>query len=108
MSSPRLTDRELEQQFGRRPTGQPFDYPQELGYICPKEHGGDWLAWSEFKEHIWCYKCKKDYHYALDCQLKRMCWYSDEQWNAFRNSLPMKPIVLDGIRHFFDCEIPHK
>jgi len=107
MSSPTLTDRQLEEEYGRRPAGQPLDYPQELGYICPKGHGGDWLTWSEFNEHIWCYKCKKDYHYTADCQLRRMCWMSDEQWQEFIARLPMKPKILEGIQHFPDCEIPH-
>jgi len=108
MSSPRLTDGELEEQFGRRPEGQAFDYPQELGYRCPKGHTGDWLTWSEFKEHIWCYKCKADYHYALDCKLKRMCWISEGLWNHFVSRLPMKPQIVRGIQHFPNCEIFHK
>jgi len=36
-----MTDEQLEKEYGRRPEGQPFDQPQELGYICPKGHGGD-------------------------------------------------------------------
>lgn len=108
MASITLTDEQLEKEYGRRPEGQPLDYPQELGYICPEGHGGDYLTWSEFKEHIWCYKCKMDYHYAADCQLRRMCWMSDEQWKDFLVALPMKPKVLEGIQHFPNCEIPHK
>lgn len=108
MSSPRLTDSQLKEQFGMRPKGQPLDYPQELGYICPKGHGGDYLTWSEFNEHIWCYKCNMDYHFALDCQLKRMCWMSDDIWNNFVNNLPQRPRVLDGIQHFYDCYIEVK
>lgn len=108
MASPRLTDKQIEKEYGRRQTdAQPLDQPQELGYICPEGHGGDYLAWSEFKEHIWCDKCQKDYHYAVDCQLMRMCWYDDEQWKDFLTRLPMKPKVLEGIQHFPDCEIPH-
>ena len=110
MSSPTLTDEQLEKEYGRRdlPLGAViFDYPQELGYICPKGHG-DYLTWSEFKDHIWCYECHKDYHYATDCQLRRMCWMNDEQWRDFVAGLPMKPKILEGIQHFDDCEIPHR
>ncbi len=109
MSSPTLTDKQLEMEYGRRQSGvQPLDEPQELGYICPKGHSGDYLYWSEFKEHIWCYKCKVDCHYAADCQLRRMCWMTDEQWRDFLKRLPMKPKIIGGIRHFPDCEISHK
>ena len=108
MSSPTLTDEQLEKEYGRRPEGQAVDYPQELGYICPKGHGGDYLTWSEFKEHIWCWECGKDYHYAADCQLKRICWMSDAMWKDFLEKLPMKPKILEGIQHFPDCNIPHK
>ena len=109
MSSPKLTDKQLEKVYGRRQTGvTALDDPQELGYICPKGHGGDYLTWSEFKDHIWCCKCQVDYHYATDCQLKRMWWMSDEQWRVFVAVLPMKPKILEGTQHFFDCKIPHK
>jgi len=108
VSSLTLTDEQLEKEYGRRPEGQPFDGPQELGYICPKGHGGDYLTWSEFNAHIWCYKCERDYHYAADCQLKRTCWMNDEQWKDFLTRLPMKPKVIEGIQHFPDCAVPHK
>lgn len=108
MSSPRLNDAELTKQFGRRDSGQPIDYPQELGYICPKGHGMDYLTWSEFNDHIWCYKCEMDYHYALDCNLKRICWMSEEFWNDFVKRLPIKPKILEGIQHYPDCYIKVK
>lgn len=108
MASPTLTDKQLEKEYGRRPTGgTALDYPCELGYRCPEGHIGDILAWSEFKDHIWCPKCNKDYHYASDCKLMRMCWFDDEQWKEFFARLPMKPGVLEGIQHFPDCTIPH-
>ena len=111
MSSPTLTDDQLEKEYGRRnlPKGSIiFDQPFELGYQCPKGHKGENLVFSEFNDHIWCYECKKDYHYAADCRLKRMCWMSDEQWKDFIARLPMKPRILEGIQHFPDCQIPHK
>uniref|UniRef100_A0A6M3LEB9 Uncharacterized protein n=1 Tax=viral metagenome TaxID=1070528 RepID=A0A6M3LEB9_9ZZZZ len=108
MTSPRLNDLQLNKRFGKRGEGQPFDYPQELGYCCPKGHTGDYLTWSEFKEHIWCFKCKKDYHYAEDCLLKRMCWMGKSQWDSFLKSLPIKPKIIRGTQHFPDCEIPHR
>jgi hypothetical protein len=103
MASPTLTDKELELKYGRRSSGTPIDFPHELGYICPKGHTGDYLDWSEFNDHIWCYQCKLDYHYAHDCHLKRMCWMSDKLWNNFINGLPIKPQILEGIQHFYDC-----
>jgi len=111
MASPTLNDTELEKEYGRRnlPVGSViFDQPGDLGYQCPFGHTGDWLSFSEFKDHIWCYKCKMDYHYAADCQLRRMCWMSDNQWRDFIARLPMKPQVIEGIQHFPDCEIPHE
>ncbi len=111
MGSPTLADEQLAEKYGRRdlPKGAvPFDQPQELGYVCPKGHKGDYLTWSEFNEHIWCYKCENDYHYAEDCKLKRICWMDDKQWSDFLGSLPAKPKVIRGIQHFPDCEIPHK
>ena len=110
MSSPTLTNEQLTKEYGKRdlpPGAVAFDQPQELGYICPKGHGGDWLAWSEFNDHIWCYECEKDYHYATDCLLKRMCWMNDEQWLDFSGRLPIRPQIIKGIQHFPDCKVPH-
>lgn len=64
----KYTNKQLAKKFGKRQTGCcMIDEPQELGYRCPKGHAN--ITWSEFKEHIWCYNCKKDYHYANDCVL---------------------------------------
>ena len=63
-----LREKRLKKKFGmRRADGNPLFEPQELGYRCSKGHS--YITWSEFKEHIWCYECKKDYHYADDCVL---------------------------------------
>lgn len=54
------TDKELTRIFGKRALkGTPLFEPQELGWVCPEGHFS--LAWSEFRRHIWCYVCKKDY-----------------------------------------------
>ena len=104
MSSPRMKDKQLKKKFGMRAVGQSFDQPCELGYQCPKGHIGEDLSWSEFNEHIWCPRCKKDYHYAKDCKLKRMCWMKEHQWLDFLSGLPMKPSIIKGIQHFGDCK----
>jgi len=108
MSSPLLNDEQLEKQYGKRSSGIAIDLPQELGYICPKGHGMDYLTWSEFNEHIWCYECKVDYHYANDCKIKRMCWMSEKFFTDFINRLPIKPQVIEGIQHYPDCYITVK
>ena len=64
----KYTDKELKNKFGlRRVDGIPIFEPQELGYRCPQGHAN--LTFSEFVDHIWCYECKKDFHYADDCVL---------------------------------------
>ena len=70
------TDIELESLFGRRPTdGIPLFGAMELGWVCPIEHD-HYIDWSEFKDHIWCYDCSKDF-FTLLCP-KRMNPYTTE------------------------------
>jgi len=108
MASPVMTDMQLAEKYGRRPVGgTAIDEPTELGYQCPKGHKWDALTWSEFKEHLWCYVCKLDYP-SKDCPKQRVCWMSDEQWEMINKTLPFKPIIIEGIQHFPDCEVPHK
>ena len=67
------TQREIKifKKYGLRECGKiggtPLFEPQELGYRCKKGHS--YITWSEFKEHLWCYVCNKDYHYADECVL---------------------------------------
>jgi hypothetical protein len=43
----------------RRTDCQPFDFPSELGYICPKNKNHR-LEWSEYNGFIWCEDCNLD------------------------------------------------
>lgn len=97
MSNVRMTDEELAAKFGRRPGGgMPVFEPGEFGYHCPNGHTADALAWSEFHQHIWCYTCKQDFHYAQDCHLIQPSWMDETRWKDFVASLPTKPEVKPG------------
>lgn len=89
-----MTKRELriKKRFGMRESGYAIFlfFPQELGYRCPKGHSN--LTFSEFKEHIWCFTCKKDYHYAKDCVLIK------DKFNP--KNLPQQPRIITGITNF--------
>jgi hypothetical protein len=87
MSNDRYTDDELKEKFGMRGGGTALFGPQELGYRCPNGHAD--LTWSEFNEHIWCYKCEKDYHYADDCVLIK------DEFNP--KGLPKQSRIIEGI-----------
>ena len=111
MSSPTLTDEQLAEEYGRRNLPKCaviLDEPSELGYRCPRKHSFGYLTWSEFNDHLWCFACQKDYHYAADCELIKPCWASKKQFNEIVSRLPLKPRIVGGLLHFPDCEIPHK
>lgn len=93
MSNNKYTDKQLESKFGKRfDNGTPLFMPQELGYRCPKGHAN--LQFSEFKDHIWCYDCKKDYHYADDCLLIK------DKYNP--KDLPQKPLMIIGVKNWHE------
>ena len=86
----KFTDKQLRKKYGMRKEGTPLFFPQELGYRCIKGHSN--LDWSEFSEHIWCWVCKKDYHYAIDCVL-----IADE---LNPKDLPKQPRIITGISNW--------
>lgn len=90
----RYTDKQLKKKYGfrlkKREAVQPLDNPAELGYRCPKGHSN--IDWSEFKEHIWCYQCKMDYHYADDCVLIK--------YKHNPKDLPKQPRIITGIANW--------
>ena len=88
----RYNDEELKEKYGIRDMGGiALDAPQELGYRCPKGHAD--LFWSEFIDHIWCYQCKMDYHYAQDCVLTEDHCLSE---------LPQQPRIIKGAKTWFE------
>lgn len=92
MASPRYSDQELERRYSRRPAvGIPLFEPYEFGYHCPCGHTH--LTWSEFQDHLWCYTCEKDYHYAEDCYLVRPERMPDTAWEQFLKSLRKRPPI---------------
>lgn len=85
----RYSDKELKKKYGLRLEGTPLFFPQELGYRCPEGHSD--LAFSEFQEHIWCYKCQKDFHY-VDCILIKDIDNPKD--------LPKQPRIITGISNW--------
>jgi hypothetical protein len=85
-------DRLLEPEaYGKRPTdGMGLFEPQELGYRCPEGHAH--ITWSEFNEHIWCYECEKDFHYAKQCVLV------EDECNP--KNLPEQPRIIKGVKNW--------
>ena len=101
MASPTLTDKQLAEQFGRRPQGIPLFEPYEYGYRCPKGHRGGNITWSEFREHIWCYKCKLDYP-SKDCPIQRPSWMKPKEFKEFVDGLPFKAKILRGVDRYIE------
>jgi len=104
MASPELTDEQLRERYGRRPyavgTVALFE-PYEWGYRCPKGHGGEYITWSEFNEHIWCSKCNLEYLY-YDCTIQQPSWMSKKDFDDFVAGLPTKPKILPGLDRTLD------
>ena len=97
MSSPTMTDEEIAEKYGRRETGAVSLFsPSEQGYRCPQRHRGDYITWSEFNEHIWCYKCELDYP-SKDCPMQRPSWMEPKEFKEFIARLPFRPKVLPGV-----------
>lgn len=96
MANDRMSDDELKETYGLRNEGKSANIlfePQEMGYRCPKGHGsGEGITWSEFKEHIWCYRCEKDYHYAKDCVLV------EDGFNP--KDMPEQPRIIKGLKNW--------
>lgn len=98
MSSPTLTAEKLAEKHGRRSGGQPLFEPFELGYRCPQGHKGECITWSEFNEHIWCFKCQLDYP-SKDCPMQRPGWMKPEDFKRDISKFPFKAKVLPGVDH---------
>jgi len=102
MASPTLTDEQLAEKYGRRVAGAVSLFePFEWGYRCPIGHRGESITWSEFKEHIWCYRCELDYP-SETCPMQRPSWMQPKQFKEFIARLPFKPKVLPGVDHYLE------
>jgi len=80
----------------RRGEGIAIFEPTEMGYLCPEKHRASDLSWSEFKDHIWCCVCEKDYKSA-DCFLQRPYYWTKAEWQTHLKHLPFKAKVLPGL-----------
>ncbi|KKN86951.1 hypothetical protein LCGC14_0262200 [marine sediment metagenome] len=102
MASPTLTDKQLTERYGKRAPGAVSLFaPYEWGYRCPKGHRGENITWSEFKQHIWCYKCQLDYP-SMDCTMQRPSWMEPDEFKSFVAKLPFKPRILPGVDHYIE------
>ena len=63
-------NKRAEKVCGLREGGISIDFPQELGYQCPKNKK-HFLDWSEYKYFLWCEQCNYDYPTPLCCEDKR-------------------------------------
>ena len=97
MPSPKMTDEQLAEHYGRRtPGGQPLFEPFQWGYRCPQGHRGELITWSKFNDHIWCHKCQLDYP-SETCPMQRPSWMDPDEFRAFVSRLPFKPKILPGV-----------
>ena len=87
----------------RRGTACAVFEPSELGYLCPKKHRASNIQWSEFKEHIWCCVCEKDYP-SKDCLLQIPDYWTETDWEKHIKGLPFKANVLPGVLKTEDGE----
>ncbi|MCJ7817016.1 MAG: hypothetical protein MUP55_04125 [Candidatus Aenigmarchaeota archaeon] len=84
-------DSKLVEKYGLRPTNAvSIDYPQEVGYRCPKGHSD--ITWSEYNYHIWCNVCLKDYHSTKECVLVK------DEFNP--PGLKPQPPIITGIKNW--------
>ena len=106
MSNKDYTDEQLKEKYGLRLSGPGIailDAPYELGFFCPKGHGGKLITWSEFKNDIWCYECKVDY-LSFDCPIQRPCWMGKDYWEKWYIKGDHRFIILKGRYHpYSDC-----
>jgi hypothetical protein len=80
----------------KRPVGGiAIDQPGELGYLCPRLHGGPALEWSEWADHLWCYTCGVDWP-SSECPKMRPAGMSDKVWELVNRHLPFTPVILPG------------
>ncbi len=93
----KLTDSQLTSIYGRRITNAVSLFePYELGYRCPRGHRGVCITWSEFKDHIWCYRCKLDYLSGI-CPIQRPSWQSVKDFKSSLSKLPFKTRIIRGV-----------
>lgn len=106
VANDKYTDIELKEKYGLRfPEGRAgtiLDEPFELGFKCPRDHTH--ITWSEFREHVWCYECKMDYHYSI-CPIQRPCWMKAKLWRIMYGNYPNKFNIQKGRVHpYGDCQ----
>ena len=66
-----FSDNELSEIFRKRlnaPNLVSLFEPMEVGWVCPIDSTHE-ITWSEFKGHVWCFQCQKDY-FTLLCPKK--------------------------------------
>ncbi len=110
MASPTMTDEQIAAKYGRRETKPGMvilNEPSEEGYQCPFGHKMGDITWSEFNDHIWCFKCQLDIP-SEHCPMQRPCWETPKQFKDFVARLPFTPAIMPGVMHYPDCKVPHR